>query len=136
MWWPRPVDTKAVEGKGGWPGGVGWVGPRASPGRPLPGAPQVLDAVLPVMKQTQRRADGCLRARFSPSRTRTSGAAMARLGEPDHNEALRWMRGRSWTSASAAPSRGAPAPPGPTRDGRLSAFSAPGDSCLAKREGA
>ncbi|KAI4569052.1 hypothetical protein MJG53_014670 [Ovis ammon polii x Ovis aries] len=49
---------------------------------------EVLDAVLPVMKQTHSGEQTVFRARFSSITDTDICAAMARLGEPDHNEAL------------------------------------------------
>lgn len=51
-------------------------------------APQVLDAVLPVMNQARSGEQTVFRARFSSITDTDICAAMARLGEPDHNEAL------------------------------------------------
>lgn len=48
----------------------------------------MLDAVLPVMKQTHSGEQTVFRARFSSITDTDICAAMARLGEPDHNEAL------------------------------------------------
>lgn len=50
--------------------------------------PQVLDAVLPVMNQAHGGEKTVFRARFSSITDTDICNAMARLGEPDHNEAL------------------------------------------------
>ncbi|XP_057602423.1 DNA topoisomerase 3-beta-1 isoform X2 [Hippopotamus amphibius kiboko] len=49
---------------------------------------EVLDAVLPVMNQAHGGEKTVFRARFSSITDTDICAAMARLGEPDHNEAL------------------------------------------------
>ncbi|XP_077731094.1 DNA topoisomerase 3-beta-1-like [Canis aureus] len=49
---------------------------------------EVLDAVLPVMNPTHSGEKTVFRARFSSITDTDICAAMARLGEPDHNEAL------------------------------------------------
>nr|XP_014337517.1 PREDICTED: DNA topoisomerase 3-beta-1 [Bos mutus] len=49
---------------------------------------EVLDAVLPVMNQAHSGEQTVFRARFSSITDTDICAAMARLGEPDHNEAL------------------------------------------------
>uniref|UniRef100_A0A8C7BVA7 DNA topoisomerase n=1 Tax=Neovison vison TaxID=452646 RepID=A0A8C7BVA7_NEOVI len=49
---------------------------------------QVLDAVLPVMNPAHGGEKTVFRARFSSITDTDICAAMARLGEPDHNEAL------------------------------------------------
>ncbi|CAI9157407.1 unnamed protein product [Rangifer tarandus platyrhynchus] len=49
---------------------------------------EVLDAVLPVMNQAHGGEQTVFRARFSSITDTDICAAMARLGEPDHNEAL------------------------------------------------
>lgn len=50
--------------------------------------PQVLDAVLPFMNPAHGNEKTVFRARFSSITDTDICAAMARLGEPDHNEAL------------------------------------------------
>lgn len=50
--------------------------------------PQVLDAVLPVMNPAHGGEKTVFRARFSSITDTDICNAMARLGEPDHNEAL------------------------------------------------
>lgn len=50
--------------------------------------PQVLDAVLPVMNPAHGSEKTVFRARFSSITDTDICNAMARLGEPDHNEAL------------------------------------------------
>uniref|UniRef100_A0A8C8XC07 DNA topoisomerase n=1 Tax=Panthera leo TaxID=9689 RepID=A0A8C8XC07_PANLE len=49
---------------------------------------EVLDAVLPIMNPTHGGEKTVFRARFSSITDTDICAAMARLGEPDHNEAL------------------------------------------------
>lgn len=49
---------------------------------------QVLDAVLPVMNKAHSGEKTVFRARFSSITDTDICNAMARLGEPDHNEAL------------------------------------------------
>lgn len=69
-----------------------WVGCRAGGGHlevdhsQLP--PQVLDAVLPIMNPAHGGEKTVFRARFSSITDTDICNAMARLGEPDHNEAL------------------------------------------------
>lgn len=50
--------------------------------------PQVLDAVLPSMNPARGGEKTVFRARFSSITDTDICNAMARLGEPDHNEAL------------------------------------------------
>lgn len=50
--------------------------------------PQVLDAVLPAMNPARGGEKTVFRARFSSITDTDICSAMARLGEPDHNEAL------------------------------------------------
>lgn len=86
--WLRPAETKAAEGRAvaGWREREGRA-PRQAVGVTA-GPPQVLDAVLPVMNQAHGGEQTVFRARFSSITDTDICAAMARLGEPDHNEAL------------------------------------------------
>lgn len=133
--WPEACGHQGCRRQGGGrPVGACGAGAWASRGRHRR-APQVLDAVLPVMNQARSGEQTVFRARFSSITDTDICAAMARLGEPDHNEALSVdARQELDLRIGCAFTRCPLPPPGPTRDGRPSAVSVPETVVLPKRE--